>query len=115
MRRQQGSATVLVVGIVGVLVSLLFGAMALVSAVQASHQARAAADMAALAAAGVMVDPGAASTSGACAAAGTVAHRNHARMAGCEVTGQEVIVVAAVRAGWRGLPEATARARAGPG
>ena len=108
--RERGSGTVLVVAAIGVLALLLGAALALVSAVSASHQARAAADLAALAAADARLhgrgDP--------CGVASSVAGRNGSTLVVCEVGGAAVTVTVATATGWPGLGPARARARAGP-
>lgn len=82
------------------------------AAVRARHVAAAAADLAALAAAGRTVDgPGP-----ACALAADVAARNGARLTGCRLEGWDALVE--TRTPWTGLlpvhDPAGARARAGP-
>ncbi|WP_186526238.1 Rv3654c family TadE-like protein [Leekyejoonella antrihumi] len=109
---ERGSATVLVVGLIGVLVVCLAGVCALLSAVQASHRARAAADMSALAGAGALLDP--AGAGAPCPVAMAYAARNGGRTLRCAVDGETVTVEVAVSSGWPGLGDATARARAGP-
>lgn len=107
-----GSATVLVVMGIGVLLICLTGALAVLSAVRASHQARAAADLSALAGAQVLVDPG--DTRDPCAVVTAVAGRNSGSVQACTISGDDVIVRVTVRPGWPGLGPAQARARAGP-
>ena len=84
----------------------------LASAVLASHRARAAADLAALAAAGVLMRGERVIT--ACELAARVAAANHGRVQQCVASGTEVRLSVAVPAGIRGLGIATATARAGP-
>ncbi|RNI18311.1 Rv3654c family TadE-like protein [Flexivirga caeni] len=110
--RERGSSTVLVVAGIGVVLVLLTGALALVSAVAASHRARAAADLAALAAARVVVDGSDARHP--CAVAAQVAGRNHAVVTSCAVAGEDVTVTVAAAVSWPGLGPARAQARAGP-
>ncbi|MEV4479719.1 Rv3654c family TadE-like protein [Micromonospora coxensis] len=111
-RTDRGGATVclLVVGLVFVLVGV-FGA-AIGSARVARHQARAAADFAALAAAGLALRGDAA----ACGAANELASANGARLTGCRLDGLDVLVTVEVPV--TPLPgfhrAATATARAGP-
>lgn len=109
--RERGSATVLVVAGIGVMVLLLAGALVLTSAVVASHRARAAADLAALAGAQVLVDGDAREP---CDVASGVATRNSSALVECQVAGDDLTVTVATRAGWPGLGSARARARAGP-
>ena len=109
----RGSGTVLVVGVVGALLALVVTALGVVSAVLASHRAQSAADLGALAAAGVLVrgdPPGAAS-----ALASSVAGRNGGSVASCR-TGADlsVEVVVEVSAALPRVGTATARSRAGP-
>nr|WP_088979496.1 Rv3654c family TadE-like protein [Micromonospora coxensis] len=111
-RPDRGGATVclLVVGLVFVLVGV-FGA-AIGSARVARHQARAAADFAALAAAGLALRGDAA----ACGAADDLAAANGARLTGCRLDGLDALVTVQVPV--TPLPgfhrAATATARAGP-
>lgn len=106
----RGSATPFAVACLGLLV-LLAGALGVVTAmVHAHRQAQAAADLAALAAAGAVGrgDP--------CGAGGDTAAANGARLTSCAVSGREVRVgveVAGPR--WLGQrADLTAEARAGP-
>lgn len=101
----------LVVMAMGVVLICLTGALALLSAVQASHRARAAADLAALAGARVLVGADARSP---CEVAGGVADRNGGWLVECSVLGDDITVSVATRASWPGLGAAQARARAGP-
>jgi secretion/DNA translocation related TadE-like protein len=113
--RDRGSATVLTVAALGVLVVLLGAGLALVGVVRDVHRARAAADLAALAAAapllrGLGID---------CAAAREVAAANGGVLRGCRTLADGSVETWVARprsgAGWwgRGLPEPSARARAG--
>lgn len=95
-------------GLVGVMVILFVSALLVTSAVLASHTARSAADLAALA--------GAQAPAPSCAEATRVAAANGARIEECRAEGAFVDVAVAVTpsgaaAGWG---EARARARAGP-
>jgi secretion/DNA translocation related TadE-like protein len=103
----------MMVGVMLVVLTLTVSGLLLASAVLASHRARAAADLAALAAAGVLMQGEPAHL--ACQYAGQVAYANHARMQQCVAVGTEVRIRIAVPAGVRGLGVATARSRAGPG
>ena len=107
----------LVIGLLGIL--LAFGTTAVWAAgyLAAAHQARAAADLAALSAA-VAIEAGA----DGCAVAGRVAVDNGTRLSVCDLVGDpvdfvvSVEVVRPVRTGVPGLPaEVTAVAHAGPG
>lgn len=113
--RDRGSATVLVLGIVGVLLTLTIAAMTLLAVVCATHRAASAADLGALAGAlhlSMGEDPGV-----ACERARVLVAANGARLATCSVAADEVLieVCARIPATMPGLPEeAQARARAGP-
>lgn len=77
----RGSATVLAIGVIGGLTALLVAALALVSVLVTGQQARTAADLAALAAAGQVVLG--AGREQACAEAAAVAGRNGVRLQSC--------------------------------
>lgn len=87
--RERGSATVLVVGVVVGLVTMMVTGLWLVSVLVAGQQARTAADLAALAGMGRIVEGFDASR--ACAHARTVAGDNGATLTGCrhELTGSD--------------------------
>lgn len=99
-------------GVIATVLTLTISGLLLAGAVLASHQARAAADLAALAAAGALI--GGRSASAACESAVRVAESNHARVQQCLAFGTEARLRVAVTAGVPGLGVATARARAGP-
>jgi secretion/DNA translocation related TadE-like protein len=110
--------TVLVVAAIGVALILLAGGLALASAVVATHRARAAADLGALAAAQA-VQHGSAPTA-ACAVGASVTVSNGARPAGCLVAADGSVTAGATTTASLGLLGAvsrttTATARAGPG
>jgi len=111
--RDRGSGTVLVVGAIGLLLTLVTSALSVVTAVVASHRAQSAADLGALAAAGALVRgelPGA-----ACAAAGRIAGRGGAVLTSCRAESDlSVEVVVNVAATLPRVGVATARSRAGP-
>ena len=109
---ERGSATVVMLGVIAVVLMLTTSGLLLASAVLASHRARAAADLAALAAAGVLMrgEP----PRVACQSAAQVAAANHGQVQRCIVLGMEVRLSIAVPAGMEGLGVATARSRAGP-
>jgi secretion/DNA translocation related TadE-like protein len=109
--RERGSASVIVVGIIGLLVSLTAGALVLAGAVRASHQARLGADLAAIAGAQQLRDGG--SAGGACVAAAKIAVANGTSLQSCSVAGTDVTVIVAARSSTWPEP-ATARSRAGP-
>lgn len=110
--QERGSATVVMLGVVATVLTLTVSGLWLVSAALASHRARAAADLGALAAASALIQGE--SASAACASATRVVVANHARLRQCLVSGTEVRLVVAVAAGMTGLGVATARSRAGP-
>lgn len=86
--RDRGSATVVAAIFLAALLAVVVVVLQVASAVIARHRAGAAADLAALAGAGVvLVDPGS-----ACARAGSVTVANGARMVSCEVQGWDVSV-----------------------
>ncbi len=109
---ERGSATVLGAAMVAVLVLCLGAVGALLSAVEAGHRARSAADLAALAAAGALLDP--ADDRAPCTVAGDLAGRNGGRLMSCDVHGDTVTVSVTVAPAVSALGAATARARAGP-
>ena len=112
-RRDRGSATVVVLAAVAVVLAMTVGALSVVSAVVAAHRAQAAADLAALAAAAVFVrgEPSAA----ACGRGADVAARNGARLAACRTWPDlSVELVVQVEARMARVGTATARSRAGP-
>lgn len=109
-RHDNGSATILVVAMAGVLMFVMAGLAAAGGLVTAQRRAQSAADLTALGAA-------AAVDADACAAALRIAAANGAGLDGCQVSGSEVRVVVSV-AGPR-VPgrdvRVSAEARAGPG
>jgi secretion/DNA translocation related TadE-like protein len=93
-RREEGSSTVLVLGFVTVLL-LLGGLVASLAALTVTrHQAEAAADLAALAAAGKAFE----GETAACAAARRVAAAQHGRVLSCRLEGLDARVEVGVRA-----------------
>ncbi len=122
MSRDRGSGTVLVAALLVVVAGLASAVAALGHAVLARHRAEAAADLAALAAAGVLAEPFGGSpessvVSSPCRRADAVAIANGARLQRCDpvgdgsVTVQVTVPVAGVLARWG---PASATARAGP-
>lgn len=109
---QRGSATVVMLGVIASVLVLTISGLMLASAVLASHRARAAADLGALAAAGVLMRGGPAIA--ACERAAQVTARNHGLVHECIASGTEVRLRVAVVAGMTGVGVATARSRAGP-
>lgn len=112
---ERGSATVLTVGAVAVVVMVLTGAMVVSGVVRDVHRAGSAADLAALAAAG----PVASGEGTDCQAAASIAAANGAVLTECaaEPDGSVVVAVSVGRrwaVGWAGLPaQVSGRARAG--
>jgi len=112
-RQDHGSATVVVLAVLGVILIVASGVFALVGAVVASHRAHAAADLSALAGASLMARGE--GQGSACARASAVAHRNDAAPVSCRAGPDlSVEVVVSVEVGVPGLGAAAARARAGP-
>lgn len=124
-RTDDGSATILVVAALGVLTMLLLAGLVMTAAVTASHRARSAADLGALA--GALAVQGGLAPGDACARAAVVAARNDGRLLSCEVQDGGVVIVAAVvpvtgplrlrtSVGWPGTVPLMARAwsKAGP-
>lgn len=99
-------------GVIGAVLVLTISGLLLASAVLASHRARAAADLAALAAAGVLLQDR--PTEAACVVGARVALVNHARVQQCTSTATEVRLSVAVTSGIEGVGIATAQSRAGP-
>jgi len=110
--QERGSATVVMLGVIATVLTLTVSGLWLASAALASHRARAAADLGALAAASALIEGE--SASAACGSATQVVVANRARLRQCLVSGTEVRLVVAVTAGVTGLGVATARSRAGP-
>lgn len=110
-QRERGSATVLAVGVIAVLILLLGGALTVARVVRASGQAAAAADMAALAGARVLQ---ASSAVSACAEARRSVTDNGAVLVSCTAQGQNLLVQVSVATGVPGAGKALAKARAGP-
>ncbi|MFC8504435.1 Rv3654c family TadE-like protein [Pedococcus sp. NPDC057267] len=112
----QGSGTVLMVGVVAALFLLTVAGVAVASAVLAAHRARAAADLAALSGAVALGQGGAPSS--ACGAARVVAGRNGAVLVACSTGADGSLLVRTSTRVTVGVPAqpraATALARAGP-
>jgi len=109
----RGSATVIMLAAMAMVVMLTVSGLFLASAVLASQRARMAADLAALAAAGALTKSEL--PADACGAAARVAAANGGRVQRCVTAGGEVGLSVAVSAGMKGLGVATARSRAGTG
>lgn len=82
-RPDRGSATVLALGVLGVLMTMALAAFMIASVSSAAHQARSAADLSAVAAAQVLLVGG--SPTAACDRAREVAHRNGGELSSCTV------------------------------
>jgi secretion/DNA translocation related TadE-like protein len=110
--RDRGAASILVLAIGLIMVGAGMAGAAIGTARVGRHQARTAADLAALAGA-MRASEGSAA---ACARATEIVQRNDGRMLTCRLIGWEIVVTAGVQVtflpGRRG--EATATARAGP-
>ncbi|WP_298888312.1 Rv3654c family TadE-like protein [uncultured Serinicoccus sp.] len=85
---ERGSAVVLVIGVVGGLVTVLVLALGLVAVLVAGQQARTAADLASLAAAGRLVQG--VDDTAACALAARVSEQHGVELRRCRVTRQGV-------------------------
>lgn len=109
--REHGAASLLAVAVIGLIVMVSTGTLLLVGAVEASHRARLAADLAALAGAASARADG--STAAGCSRAAAVAEANRADLTGCSFSGSDIEVTVTTRVHW-GPGEATARAAAGP-
>ena len=108
-----GSATVAVVGAIALLLVLTVAGLSLGSAVLASHRARSAVDLAALAGASALMSGD--SLALACARAGGVARRGDAAIVSCTAAGGDSLTVRGeVSASIPLLGRAVATARAGP-
>ncbi len=113
--RERGSGTVLALGFIMVLCTVLLAGVALSGAVVAAHRAAAAADLAALA--GAQTLSGGSEATQACVRAATIAGAQAAEVLGCRVRGEEVEVKVSVQLPWAQAlirETAVARARAGP-
>lgn len=111
---QRGAATVLVIAMTGVLL-LVGAATGVVAAIVVAHRtARAAADLAALAAAATLADP--ARPGDPCAVAGEVATANAGSLTSCVVEDHDVLVEVTVPGPrWLGQDrDLVGTARAGP-
>jgi secretion/DNA translocation related TadE-like protein len=114
-RAESGSATVLTVASIGAVTVVLAGVLVVVATVRDVHRARAAADLAALAAGGALASGGGVD----CHGGASVAAANGAVLSRCESSadGSVLVAVAVERpwpVGWVGLPaRVSARARAG--
>ena len=110
---ERGSATVVMLAVIAAALMLTTSGLLLASVVLASHRARAAADLAALTAAGTLIRGE--SPAAACAAAARTVAANHGQVQQCLATGTEARLIVVVQPGVRGLGVATARSRAGSG
>ena len=107
---EEGAGTVLAVAMMGLLVTVTVATTGAVGVVATHRRAQAAADLSALAGAAALQDGG-----DACGRAGTIAHRNGARLRSCRVEGWNVAVeVASTLRLPGGSLDLPARGRAGP-
>lgn len=118
MRRQEesGSAAVLVLVLAAVVGACAVGGLVAGSVLVGSRRAAAAADLAALAAAGSLQGHALPAAGAPCGRAGEVAEANSARLVGCEVRGEVVtvrVVVAVRPLRWLDV-DLPGSARAGP-
>lgn len=109
-RSDEGSGTVVGVGLVMVAAVLLSAILAVGNVLYCRSVAQTAADHAALAAAAALYE----SAGDPCAEGGSTAAANRARMTGCAIDGEDVTVTAAVSTRVPFVGDASARARAGP-
>jgi secretion/DNA translocation related TadE-like protein len=111
-RRDRGSATLLAVAAIALIVVVSCGAAVVGSAVIARHRAQAAADLAALAAAGRL----AAGRQTACVWGVSIAEQMRGRVTACTVYGLDVVISVDVDValGRWGVGTARGTARAGP-
>lgn len=115
-RRDKGSGSVLVLGTVAVLLTLLTAFLVLGAAAVTGGRARTAADLAALGGAGLLLEG--APHPAACAEAARVAGSNGGRLLTCQTGvgedgGPRLTVLVAVQPPVPAVPTPTARARAG--
>jgi secretion/DNA translocation related TadE-like protein len=112
VRPEGGSATLVAVAMMAVLLALTVAGVYVGSALIARHRAQAAADLSALAAAGHLAD----GSTAACTHAVSLARAMHTTVTHCAVQDLDVIVTvdAAVALGRFGVGPARATARAGP-
>ena len=112
VRPEGGSATLVAVAMMAVLLALTVACVYVGSAVIARHRAQAAADLSALAAAGHLGD----GSTAACTHATSLARAMHTTVTHCAVQDLDMIVTvdAAVALGRFGVGPARATARAGP-
>lgn len=109
---ERGSVTVIMAAVISALLVLSVSGLFLAGAVLASHRARTAGDLAALAATGVLMRGG--RSAQACLSAGQVAAANSAQLERCVTAGMEASLTVSVPSGLAGIGAATARAKAGP-
>lgn len=116
IRRERGSASILLAGLMGVVVLLGCTAMVIAGYLLANHRARTAADLAALSAAAAFAAEG-----DACGQARATASADGADLLQCEVAGDEIDFVVSLRVSvptrtrLPGLPrDVAAIAHAGP-
>ena len=111
LENERGAASVMVLSLVAVVLALTAGGLVVASVVVASHRARVAADLGALAGASAVQDG--LSAGEACSVAHQVVRANGAATQSCSSTGGDLELRVEVRAALWPEP-ATARSRAGP-
>jgi len=109
---ERGSVTVIMSAVISAILMVTVSGLILASAVLASHRARTAGDLAALAASGVLIRGGPSAM--ACVAARRVAAANQAEVQRCTTAGMEASLSVSVPSGLQEMRIATARSRAGP-
>lgn len=113
MDREEGSATVLALGLLGVVSAVAAVLTAFASAFLALHQAQQGADFAALAAARAVYDPVAGGEP--CAVAAEIAVANGAEVISCRMRGENIVIEAqATRSVFGQALTMQARSMAGP-
>lgn len=117
LRDDRGSSTVMALGLIAALITATVASLAVLSAVRAAHQARSAADLAALA--GAVVHQEVSAASRPCAEVERITLRHDVELVDCQVdaVGAVTVTTSAVipyRLGGVGPERAEGRARAGP-
>lgn len=110
---ERGSATVVAIGVIAVMVVLATGVLTFARAVALAHRAQAAADLAALSAASSLTPGLTPSPGSGCDRARDIAQANDATIVGCSVTADGYAVVRARVSDpgpWQWTSEASARA-----
>ena len=117
VRSDDGSSTVMALGLIAVLLTVTAAAVVVLGAMRAAHVARSSADLAALAGAvAYQRDP---ASSAACAEVERISRRHDVEMIACDVSAGGVVTVTTaapipLRLAGIGPEQAEGRARAGP-